>query len=142
MVFQQTGKMNLYGVTALRRKNIVKKLYLSFVSTPYQVRIKFGQQFLQKNKEHSIQNAPYIFFIKTCQLQSCLIFKVSLTRLYKLSIFNFQFSIIYTLVRSWRRLCSPDLLYPCRRRSMLLDGRFSLLARCASRQGYVISNIM
>ena len=28
----------------------------------------------KKNKEHSIQNAPYIFFIKTCQLHSCLIF--------------------------------------------------------------------
>ncbi len=41
---------------------------------PYQVRINFGQQFPQKNKEHPIQNAPYMFFIKTCQLQSCLIF--------------------------------------------------------------------
>ena len=37
------------------------------VSPSYQVRINFGQKFPQKNKEHSIQNAPYIFFIKTCQ---------------------------------------------------------------------------
>ena len=35
--------------------------------SPYQVRINFGQKFPQKNKEHPIQNAPYIFFIKTCQ---------------------------------------------------------------------------
>ena len=42
-------------------------LRITVVSSPYQVRINFGQQFLQKNKEHSIQNAPYIFFIKTCQ---------------------------------------------------------------------------
>lgn len=45
-------------------------------SPSYQVRVSFGQKFLQKNKEHSIQNAPYIFFIKTCQLHSCSIFKV------------------------------------------------------------------
>ena len=39
----------------------------NYTSPPYQVRINFGQKFPQKNKEHPIQNAPYIFFIKTCQ---------------------------------------------------------------------------
>lgn len=79
------------------------------------------------------------FFIKTCQRH--LIYNICVVDA-SLQIVNCQLSIIYTLVRSWRRLCSPDLLYPCRRRSMLPDGRSSLLARCASRQGCVISNIM
>ena len=50
------------------------------VSPSYQVRTKSvstsDRNSHKKNKEHSIQNAPYIFFIKTCQLHSCLIFKV------------------------------------------------------------------
>ena len=48
----------------------------NYTSPSYQVRINFGQKFPQKNKEHPIRNAPYMFFIKTCQRQSCLIFKV------------------------------------------------------------------
>ena len=33
----------------------------NYTSPSCHSRINFGQKFLQKNKEHSIQNAPYIF---------------------------------------------------------------------------------